>query len=643
MFADLMNSPAKYDTELKSLLDYLFSIRRLPREEYNQRVSAYLDRRLTEGIAPLELSRQLRNIFYTHSLTDAGINSNLGFFPELSQRLKYRLLPPVNEDNYFSHVVPELFVKKENYQVLEKISDANWGRLSGIAELDALTPGVLRAQLENAIIILTHRFATIGIDPYIVKKVPHSDDADSPFFRLNVLVNDYLKVPASGNMELLLSTLDTCEAVFGYLKENRAVLGISLHLTFLIRRAEQHAARIRLLLRLHAATNTEERNQLAKELVLILVRAELYSASIRYFISENTSLLANRIANQTSAKGGDYIGFSKKENQRLLLSAMGGGGVVVFLVYIKHFIHKLHLPLLPEGILFGLNYGIGFVFMHYLHLTLATKQPAMTASYIAESIEQKGLSRGARRELSVILAQIMRSQFISLIGNLVVVLPLCFLSAWLFVKLSWYHVFNEAEAYAHLKSNHPLLSGSLLYAVITGIFLTLAGLITGYYDNKIVFSGITKRVMNHPVLRRVLPYSMLERAGGLISRHAGAVIGNLCLGMFLGLAGNFGKFIGIPFDIRHITISAGNFGIAIAQGYGFSQLFVLLVLSGVLAIGIINIISSFTFSFLIACRSRYLSSRQTWLVLGSMILYIFRNPGILIFRKEDSRNSPKVP
>lgn len=625
-------------TRLQDLFGFLFTIKRLNRENLNQRFSGYLDALIKETGSQKEVSEQIRAVFYTHSLTDSGINSNLGFFPELRQRIKYRLLPPVNEDNFFSHFIDGAFFKKDDYVALEKLSDENWKRLFDLVENDANSPDGLRVQLENAIIILTHRFVTIGIDPYVVKKVPYSDDVDSPFFQLNVMVNNYVKDPSSVTIQSVFTSLEKCVALFDYLKENRATLGISLHLTFTIRRAEQHVERIKLLLKVHSGQNEEEHFQLMKELVLLLVKSELYSNGIRYFISENTSLLANRIANQTSSKGGDYIGFTKKENNRLLLSAMGGGLVVVFLVYIKHFIHKLNLPLLPEGILFGLNYGLGFVFMHFMHWTLATKQPAMTASYIAESIERKGLSKESRKELAVILAQIMRSQFISLIGNLLIVLPLSFFSAWLFVKFAWIHVFNEPEAYVYLKANHPLLSGSLIFAVFTGVFLTLAGLITGYYDNKVVFSAIPKRVLQHPVLKRVIPGLMLDRIASLIAKHSGAIIGNLCLGFFLGLAGTFGKFIGIPFDIRHITISAGNFGIAVAQGYGFTKLFVAVVFGGVIAIGIINIISSFLFSFLIACRSRYLSSRQTWLVLASMVSYIFKHPGILIFRREEATN-----
>lgn len=629
-------TPAKHkNSELKAFIAFLASVRRLEQTELDLATEDYLESLLKSGKAK-QLSAEISGVFFTHSLTDAGINSNRGFFPELRQRVKNRILPPVNENHFFSHVVEQIFAGAPDDRLLERLSDANWQRLFTLLQPDENVKAGLRNQLENAIIILAHQLVSIGIDPYLVKKLPTTDDTDSPFFRMNLRVNEYLK-GAPATLGELLGELEVCDEIFDYLKENRASIGISLHLTFLIRRAEQHSKRLKLLLSIYDAGDAATRLPLLKELVITLVRSELHRNSILYFVSENTNLLANRIANQTSSKGSDYIGFTKKENNRLLLSAIGGGVVVVLLVYIKHFIHLLGLPLLPEGILFGLNYGLGFVLMHFAHLTLATKQPAMTASYIAESIEQKGLSKEARRELSVILAQIMRSQFISLIGNLLAVLPLCFFSAWALVRLGWIHVFSLKETAAYLQANHPLLSGALFYAVITGIFLTLAGLITGYYDNKVIFSSIPRRVMEHPALKRSLPKPALEKLAGLISKHLGAVIGNLCLGMFLGLAGTLGKFMGLPFDIRHVTISTGNFAISVAQGYGFSKLFVATVFLGVLGIGLINIISSFLFSFLIACRSRYLSSQQTWLVLGSMVKYIFKNPGILIFRKDQAK------
>ena len=121
----------------------------------------------------------------------------------------------------------------------------------------------------------------------------------------------------------------------------------------------------------------------------------------------------------SSEKGEHYVGFSRNENKKLFLSAMGGGLLVVLLVFIKHLIHALHLSLFFEGLLFGLNYAAGFVTMHLLHFTLATKQPAMTASYIASALDP---SNPKSTEAKKAFRFVITSQFVSLIGNLIVVL-----------------------------------------------------------------------------------------------------------------------------------------------------------------------------------------------------------------------------
>ena len=50
-----------------------------------------------------------------------------------------------------------------------------------------------------------------------------------------------------------------------------------------------------------------------------------------------------------------------------------------------------------EALPVSLNYGLGFVLIHLLHFTVATKQPAMTANAIAASM---GDSRGKARDLT---------------------------------------------------------------------------------------------------------------------------------------------------------------------------------------------------------------------------------------------------
>jgi site-specific recombinase len=81
------------------------------------------------------------------------------------------------------------------------------------------------------------------------------------------------------------------------------------------------------------------------------------------------------------------------------------------------------------------------------------------------------------------------------------------------------------------------------------------------------------------------------------------------------MAGNIGKFIGIPFDIRHITISSGNFAIALGSDNAYKIDLIFTVFIGIILIGLINIASSFLISFIIACRSRSLSLKQSLKIL----------------------------
>ncbi len=614
--------------ELRSFIYGIRAFAQEPADVFNTRLEALLTDKTNDEALKGQISAfaylLLDQAFFVNAFADYGIHSDRGFFPEVYKRIKHKVLPPNIPGNELSLFIRYLLGSRKDHVWLRKIHYPNWERLLQLIDTAQITQHEekISGQLHNAIIILGHRLTTIGIDPYLVSKMEQVDDSDSPFFELNHSVSVFVKGHLhdktldidDGGLQAVLLNIDRCEKIFTEVKDKKDLTGTSLHLTFLLRRAQQHINRLRLLLDLYASKQHSRRVTAISSLIVDLVQADHEKNSVRKFMAENSDMLAYRIVSHTSEKGEHYIGFSRSENRRLMLSAMGGGLVVVFLVYIKHFIHMLHLSLFFEGLLFGLNYGLGFVFMHLAHLTLATKQPAMTASYIAESIENNP-DRQARSWL--VFKQIMRSQFISLAGNLVVVLPLCFLSAWLLYTLAHIQVFGPEAAASQLYSNHPFYSASLLYACITGVFLSLSGIITGYFDNKVVFSEIPERIRKHPGLSKTYSPARRERMAVFVEKNLGAIIGNLFLGFCLGMAGSIGKFIGLPFDIRHITISAGNFGIATGSVPCMGPGLVCTVFVGVLLIGIINILSSFLISFVVACKSRSLSGTESLRILLS--------------------------
>jgi len=72
-----------------------------------------------------------------------------------------------------------------------------------------------------------------------------------------------------------------------------------------------------------------------------------------------------------------------------------------------------------------------------------------------------------------------------------------------------------------------------------------------------------------------------------------------------------GQFLGIPFDVRHITISAGNTALGL---YGLDNhvpaMYLLTVVLGVLMIGFLNFFVSFSLAFFVAVKSRGIRLRD---------------------------------
>lgn len=564
----------------------------------------------------------LKNASFVKAFTEYGILSDRGFISEIILRLKHKILPPNYDEKELNQFIRLLFHKQDDYIWLQKINASNWKLIAQLIDSKQLITHSkqLTHQIYQAIVVLSYRLSSIVINPYITSKFKDTGYTDETFFEFNNQILSFIKKHFNDNtieiddseFEIVLKNLNSAEDLFLQLESKKDEIGTSLHLTFLSIRARQHIDRIRLLLDLFITKGEQDNVLNVTKLLTELVKAEHKKNSLNEFVKANTHLMAYRIICHASEKGEHYIGFSKEENRKLLKSAMGGGLIVVFLVFIKQFIHTLHLSLFFEGFLFGLNYGLGFVLMHLLHFTLATKQPAMTAAFIASGIDK---SNKENINPWLMFKQVINSQFISLIGNLIIVLPLCYLTTWALMYFFDLHVLNSEEAKNSLYSNHPFYSGSLIYAAIAGVFLSITGIIIGYVDNKVVYSEIPERIIKHPSLIAIYSLPLRQKIAAFIGKNLGGIIGNLLLGFMLGMAGNIGHFIGIPFDIRHVTISSGYFGLSLGSGYQFGLDLILTVFVGVLLIGTVNIISSFLISFIIACRSRNLSWKESFKLL----------------------------
>ncbi|MBP4049526.1 site-specific recombinase [Chromobacterium violaceum] len=572
--------------------------------------------------------------------TDAGILANDGFGTTLLHRLGERALPmPYNPDSLRDRF-GLLFSDKQDYLWLEAVPDATWHALwRAMAWQEAPrqdSARQTRLQLLESVQVLSARITAIGLEPELVRVCPEVERFASPFMHLSAEVQRYADgyrqalidgVEPPEDEKQVLVLVEQCEAILGKVRKNAARYGISVNLTYHGLRLAQSIARLRALLELLSPEHDPaERPQLFR-LLVDFARAENRKYSLRDLFKSNTELLALQVTEHAGRHGEHYIAEDRREWSKMGKSAMGAGFIVGFMALIKLMLARGHLPLLWEGIAFGLNYAIGFIIVQILHYTIATKQPAMTAARLAAVLQAQYGRKQQLEELAELIVKVVRTQFVAIMGNVLLAIPTAALIALAWGALFGAPVVDAAKAHKLLHEIDPIHSLALPHAAIAGVFLFLSGLIAGYYDNKAIYRRIPERISGHRLLKRVLGENRAWRLGNYIEHNLGALAGNFYFGMFLGLTGTVGTILGLPLDIRHITFSSANLAFAsVALDFQVPLSVVLLGCAGVALIGVVNLGVSFFLALWVALRSRKLSGSLLLPLIPMLAKRFLRRP-----------------
>ena len=176
----------------------------------------------------------------------------------------------------------------------------------------------------------------------------------------------------------------------------------------------------------------------------------------------------------------------------------------------------------------------------------------------------------------------------------------------------------------------------MFYAAIAGVCLFLAGLISGYYDNKALYTRMAQRIARVGWLQKSLGANRVARLGEYLESSLGGLMGNFYFGILLGCLGTVGFLLGLPIDIRHITFSAANFATAIVGlDHQVGWRLALVSTFGVLAIGTVNLWVSFTLALIVALRSRQVRFRHGAQLMKQLIIrFLRRAQDFLIAPKE---------
>lgn len=588
---------------------------------------------------------QLINSNLLPMLTESGVTVSRGVGRELHARLKHKFLPPVQDPNDFLYLLNRIFYRRQDYVWVEEIGHARWVQFFEALGLSVQgREPVITRQALVALQILSAGVAQLGWEKDIVRNAPFKEQQEENPFAVQQFLVYELKELLSRDGAVDTAALDTLlqhiyaileqdQQVVQYIRDQTAEKGASLSQTYILFQIEQKLDRMLLVLDIVDGNQHMDMARLAT-LFIKVIRYENRKNSMGEFLSQTTGYLAYQIAEHKTKKGTKYITASPREYFQMIGTAMGGGFIVCFVAIFKILLGKIHMAPFWHGFTYSVNYSVGFVAIEETRTTLATKQPAFTASAVASSLDtRKADDTPNLYNLAVTVSKVSRSQIASFIGNLIIVWPVTFLLAWLYDICFGHPLVGGEAAMKLIDAQHPWHSLSLAYACNTGVFLFISSLIAGYVQNKMNYGRIARRITEHPVLRQAISRERLERIANYLDGHAGSLAGNISLGFFLGMATTAGDLFGIGFDIRHITIAAANSSIGL-YGVGWNNVsysYLAVVFVGILGIGFLNFLVSFALAFIVAVRSRGVKLRDYPEFLSILWKY-FRSHPLDFFR-----------
>ncbi|KXU90783.1 hypothetical protein CI15_02430 [Paraburkholderia monticola] len=600
-------------------------------------------------------------------LCDAGMPVHSGFFGAVFERLEASLIPPAPNRRDLTAIVTLMFNAERDAEWIDTLPTDLLARIHALFdyapddEEDQRDSTPFSLDLLAALHNLTCQISSTGLSQTVRSRLggERTDDRlddtrdartangsdvraameNQPFYRLTramlAVEAAHDASAAGGPQEPLLREvnylrllLDECRCatdnVFAHLYRN----GVSVDIVFQVQRMRMRIERAEHLL---DAWMAQHDLRAAARLTAELVRANQASQSVAHLARSNSSLLARKIVEYSADTGEHYIARDRAEYLKMMQMAAGGGLVTVVTVCVKFGITGAHLHAMLEGVLAGFNYAASFLLMHFLHFSLATKQPAMTAPTLARELDGADTPAGVDSFVSSVTA-LMRTQAAAVLGNVLVVFPVS-----LCVDLLWSAMFNHDlisadKAIATLQS-FSLLGPTPFYAALTGVLLWSSSLLAGWADNWFILHRVADALAYNRRLRMTLGVAAADRLARFCRANVAGVVGNVTLGLMLGLVPVILTAFAFKFDVRHVTLSAGSIGVAIGV-LGESALKMPALwwaVAGVGSMAILNVAVSFALAFYMATKSRDLRGSAVRSLRGAIWQRLRRHPLELVW------------
>ena len=558
--------------------------------------------------------RFIDTVDITTLLADFGFAPRTAFFSELTERLRYKLLPSTPETIDASELFAIALNDDFDVRWIQALDEPLLQRLAHMLSPEG-SPGASFWQhaLLGAITYCAGQVLSTGFAPELRLRMSDKIREEQPF---HALIHDVesLRVEVLHSLRTpdrleqaearLRERLDACRAAVGTVYTHFASEGISVGLVFRLRQLRTRIVRVRQLLDCLLSTRPELD---AARLLAGFVSVGRDRHSLRALYQANSSLLAAKITERSAETGEHYITRTKREYLDMVRRAAGGGLVMSFTTLLKFALHALALSAFWGGFLAGINYAISFVLIQLLHFTVATKQPAMTAPAMAAKLKDLSSSNAVEDFVDEV-ANLTRSQVAAILGNVLLVFPAA-LGLSLLIARWWGAPPLDGIHAVQTLDSLSLLGPSLLFAAFTGVLLYASSILGGWAENWFVLRRMDSAIRYNPSITRVLGEKRALRWSHFLRTHISGFTSNVALGFMLGLTPAIAGFFGLGLEVRHVTLSSGQIGVATATlGLGVLHLSAFWWAVAMLPFnGALNVLVSFLLAFRTALRAHNVS------------------------------------
>jgi len=509
-----------------------------------------------------EILIQIRSV---ELFAEAGLHPRERLWSEATRRVIEKVLPSAREDNDLSKFAFHLYPTQEAITRLVTLPDDTFERMVHLlTPVDEMSAWVRqRKDLTQAFSLLAVHVAGIGLSPGLRSRSREGAIEESPFYQLQQSTAELVRRDGAACLEPWQMHVQRCREEMAYVHRRMEETGVSTGLIFDMGTIERAITRMETIAQVLFIAQSDQRVRAIKRLLDDVMNALRDDMSLRALFRENAALLARKVVERTGKTGEHYIADTRREYFGIWKASLGGGLLTVLTAAVKLRILEAHLPPFVDAMAAGTNYAVSFIVLQHFHFALATKQPSVTAATFA-GIVRTTQGQARLEKLTEFISRITRSQLASALGNLLAVCLGCIGLVELWTLVFDRPYLASPNAIYVYRSLDFRVSGTAIYAALTGVILWVSALAGGWFENFATFNRVPEAIAEHPIGRKI-GRARMKRLADKVQANLSGWTTSIVLGYLFGFVPALGKFFGIPLDIRHVTLTAGTLSLAAAS------------------------------------------------------------------------------